>query len=310
MWLHGLIAVLVTPFGAGGQVDEFSLDRLVDFYLHHGAQGLVVLSVMGEGPALTGDERIAVLRRVVGRVGARVPVIAGVNEGTLAAQTMARRFVDQGAAALLVCTPAAMRSQHDQIAEHYRALARAAQIPLVMLDYPRIVGDLPIPFIERLVTGNEQICAIKVEASPTPDKIAGLRAVLGDRLCPLGASGGLHCVPELEAGAAGLMTGYAYPEQLVEIIARSRAGKHAEARAEYERCYPDLAREHEHGLAFRKQVLLRRGVIASATLRGAGASPARAPLLRRPSALALAPTQQPLPAEGQQQQQQRDPSVP
>lgn len=267
MQLQGLIAVLVTPFTANGRVDRDSLDRLVDFYLYRGARGLVVLSVMGEGPALTCREQIGVVRRVVRRVDARVPVIAGVNEGTSAAGAMARRLVDQGATALLVCTPSALRSRYDEIAAHYRHLAVVAGVPLVMLDYPRLVGELPIPFIERVASQVAHVRAIKVEAAPTHEKVAGLRAALGDRLSPLGASGGLHCLEELEAGATGLMTGYAYPEQLVEIMARFRVGDRDGARAEYERWYPDLMHEKRHGLALRKEVLRKRGIISSSTLR-------------------------------------------
>ncbi|MEM9458387.1 MAG: dihydrodipicolinate synthase family protein [Myxococcota bacterium] len=267
MQFQGLLAVLVTPFTANGRVDGESLDRLVDFYLYRGARGLVVLSVMGEGPALTGRERIGVVRRVARRVSARVPVIAGVNEGTPAAGAMARRLVDQGATALLVCTPSAQRSQYDEIAAHYRHLAVVGGVPLVMLDHPELVGELPIPFIERVTSQVAHVRAIKVEAAPTHEKIAGLRSVLGDRLSPLGASGGLHCLAELEAGAVGLMTGYAYPEQLVEIMARFRAGDRDGAQAEYERWYPDLTQEQRYGLAFRKDVLRKRGIISSSMLR-------------------------------------------
>ena len=130
---QGLYAVLVTPFHESGAVDGESFDRLVDFYLDRGAHGLVILSVMGEGPLLEEEERAQVVARVVRRVNGRVPVVVGVNEEAEVAARMGRRFIDLGASALLVAPPARLASQLELIFEHYQNTQKNPRIQLSIL---------------------------------------------------------------------------------------------------------------------------------------------------------------------------------
>ena len=269
---QGLYAVLVTPFQADGAVDGESFDRLVDFYLDRGAHGLVILSVMGEGPMLLEEERAQVVARVVERVNGRVPVVVGVNEEAEMAARMGRRFIELGASALLVAPPARLASQLEAIFEHYQTIATATKAPLVVLDYPPIVGHLPVSFIQRLTDEIDEVRAIKMEDTPTPTKIEQLRALVGDRLRILGAFGGVHCLQELKAGSDGLMTGYACPEHLIAIMHQFQAGEVAAAELEYTRWLPFLTYEKQFGLGLRKEILRQRGAIATSTVRTANAA--------------------------------------
>lgn len=266
---QGLYAVLVTPFQANGEVDETSLDRLVEFYLERNVSGLVTLSVMGEGLQLTDDEKMQVARCVVRQTGDRVPVIVGINDrASTAAAQFARRVVDLGVSGLLVMPPS--QPGLETAIAHYREIADAAPVAIAILDYPPLTGKLPVPFLKALVEAVKEIRGIKLEDAPTPAKIQQLRNVVGSRLQILGAMGGLHCLPELEAGSNGLMTGYAYPEHLVEILNQFQSGDVAGAIAAYSQWRPLLECEQKYGLALRKESLRQRGAIASAKMRMSG----------------------------------------
>jgi 4-hydroxy-tetrahydrodipicolinate synthase len=264
----GLYAVLVTPFQENGDLDEASLDRAIEFYVERKVSGLVTLSVMGEGLHLTEDEKMRVARRVVSRTNDRVPVVVGINEqnATVAAQ-FGRCVVDVGVSGLLVMPPS--QSGLDTAIAHYQAIAAASGVPIAILDYPPMTGKLSVSFLKSLVEAVPAIQGIKLEDTPTPIKIRQLRDAVGSRLRILGAMGGLHCLPELEAGSDGLMTGYAYPEHLVAILNQFQAGDVAGAAADYTWCLPLLECEQKYGLVLRKEILRQRGAIASATVRAA-----------------------------------------
>lgn len=136
----------------------------------------------------------------------------------------------------------------DNTIAHYQAIEAASGVPIAILDYPPMTGKLSVSFLKTLVEEVKEIQGIKLEDTPTPVKIAQLRDALGSRLGILGAMGGLHCLPELEAGSDGLMTGYAYPEHLVGILNRFQSGDLAGAAADYARFLPLLECEQKYGL--------------------------------------------------------------
>ncbi len=267
----GIYAALITPFDSVGRVDVVSLDRLVDFYLEHGVHGLVVGSLIGEALVLTEDERAELVRRVVARVGERAPVLAGVCDRTdREACRTARHAADIGVQGLVVTPPQVAASSGEQLVRSLKQLWSAASVPLVLLDYPALTGiTLDVALLSRLVGEIDGIRGVKLEDAPTPPKIAQLREAVGLRLRIYGASGGRHCLAELASGADGLMTGYAFPEQLVEIHDRFREGDTRGAAVVYQRCLPVIELEARSGavIAARKEILRLRGVITHAGVR-------------------------------------------
>lgn len=268
--LKDLYAVLVTPFGANGEIDEASLDSLVEFYLERKVHGLVILSVMGEGALLSEEERIRVATRVLSRVDNRVPVVIGISgSGAKIASTFGQRLVDLGASALLVAPPLMSTPSMDIVATHYSTVASAAKVPIVVLDYPPLAGKMPVSFLKKLVDEIEFVCAVKLEDVPTSLKITQIRAAVGNRLRIFGGFGGVYCLQELERGSDGLMTGYAYPEHLLAILKKFQAGDLVGAFDEYKRWLPLLIYEGQFGIgiALRKEILKQRGALACATVR-------------------------------------------
>ena len=278
---RGVFVIAATPFTAAGALDLPSIDRLVDFYLGHRVHGLTLLGLMGEAQKLTAEESLQVVRRVLARVGGRVPVIVGVSSPGLAPlASLAAASMDAGAAGVMVAPAAGLRGDvalFDYMASVFRALDPAT--PVVYQDYPQATGVyLPVPLFHRMVDAFPGLVVLKHEDAPGLAKLTQIRqeAQRDDRrrVSVLVGNGALYYPQELARGADGAMTGFAYPEMLVEVWERFAAGDVDAAEDVFDAYLPLLRMEHQPGagLAVRKALLHRRGAIASPTLRAPGAS--------------------------------------
>ncbi len=277
---HGVYLIAVTPFTDSGALDLDSTDRMVDFCLERGATGLTLLGIMGEAPKLTTDEARSFVKRVLDRVRDRVPVVVGVSSPGLAAmKELAAGVMDLGAAGVMVAPAGGLRGD-EQIVNYFESVAEALgpKTPWVLQDHPLATGVLmPTSVILRVIKSVPTCVMLKHEECPGLAKLSAIRAA-GDkgevrRISILtGNGGGLFLPEELARGADGAMTGFAYPEMMVDVVA-------AHARGDIERAhdlfdaYLPLARYEQQpnvGLAVRKYLLVRRGVIASGAVRKPG----------------------------------------
>ncbi|WP_423210233.1 dihydrodipicolinate synthase family protein [Paracoccus yeei] len=274
----GVFIIAATPFTDHGEIDHDSLRRLVDFYAGHGVTGLTILGMMGEANKMTPEERRAVIDTVIDQA-AGLPVIVGVSDAGMRNLTdLAAHAMDRGAAGVMVA-PAAGPAREDRIEGYFRAAAQALgpDVPMVFQDFPLATG-LPVSaaLIRRLSSDLPQMVMLKHEDWPGLSKITALRAdekTPGTpRLSILVGNGGLYLPQELQRGADGAMTGFAYPEALVQTVALHRAGQVDAAEDFFDRYLPILRHEQQpgFGLAVRKHVLMRRGAIASAATRAPG----------------------------------------
>lgn len=275
----GVYVICPTPFESDGRVDVASTDRMVEAFLKAGATGLTILGIMGEAPKLAADEALAFARQVISAVAGRVPVIVGVSAAGFAAMSgLARKVMDVGAAGVMIAPPSNLRTD-DQIVTYYSDAAEAigADIPFVIQDYPLVTDVVMTPkVIMRIIEQNPSCVMLKHEDWPGLDKITTLRRASDDgqlrRVSILCGNGGLFLPFEVERGADGAMTGYAYPEMLVGVVNLIKQGKRQEAHDLFDRHLPLVRYETQPvlGLAVRKYVLQRRGIIASETLRKPG----------------------------------------
>ncbi len=266
---NGVYAIAATPFLPDGRLDTVSVDRMVDFYLEAGVTGLTILGIMGEAPKLDAAESLAVSEQIVRR--ATVPVIVGVSApGFAAMRSLARSVMEAGAAGVMIAPPPALRTD-DQITGYYRQAIEAigSDIPFVIQDYPLTLTVVMTPkVIRQIVTDNPSCVMLKHEDWPGLEKISTLRGFQRDgslrEISILTGNGGLFLDFEMERGADGAMTGYAFPDMLVDVVRFSKAGERDKAHDLFDAHLPLIRYEQQQGvgLAVRKYVLQKRGAIA------------------------------------------------
>ncbi|WP_118137788.1 dihydrodipicolinate synthase family protein [Oceanicella sp. SM1341] len=272
----GVYIICATPFTETGALDLDSLDRLVDFYVEKGVTGLTILGMMGEADKLTPEERRAVIDRVMARTS--LPVVVGVSDAGLDnLAALGSYAMEKGAAGLMVA-PSKGSPREDRVIAYFHAVARALgrDVPLVFQDFPQATG-IPVSSrtILELSADLPQMVMLKHEDCPGLTKITTLReaeAKGAPRLSILCGNGGLYLPQELARGADGAMTGFAYPEALVETVRLWQEGKQCQAEDLFDRYLPILRHEQQPGwgLAVRKTVLMKRGAIACAATRAPG----------------------------------------
>ena len=276
MRFQGVFSVLPTPFEADGNLDLQSLRRVVDLYLSAGIDGVTVLGVTGEVARLDDHERAVVLETVVDQVKGRVLVIAGTTaDGLRKCIGYTRNAKAAGAAAVMVSPPRLPKLHSAAIVRHYAGLAAAVDIPIVVQDYPPISGyAMEASLLARIAREVPSARTIKLEDPPTPLKTTRiLEQTKGVEVSVLGGLGGVFLLEELLAGAAGAMTGFAYPEILVEVVRSFRSGAIDHAADTFYRFVSLMRFEFQEGIgmAIRKEVLRRRGALSNAAVRAPGA---------------------------------------
>jgi len=266
----GVYTIAVTPFEANGAIDFASIDRMMGFYLRCGVTGMTILGVMGEAPKLDAAESMAVIRRVLaGAVG--LPIIVGVSApGFAAMRALARESMEAGAAGVMIAPPNSLRTD-DSIMGYYRQAIAAigADVPFVIQDYPLNFQVVMTPkVIREIVRENPSCVMLKHEDWPGLEKISALRGFQADGsmrpISILCGNGGLFLDFEMERGADGAMTGYAFPDMLVDVVRLSQGGSRDEAHDLFDAHMPLLRYEQQQGvgLAVRKYVMQKRGAIA------------------------------------------------
>ncbi len=276
----GVYLIAVTPFTDNGALDLDSTDRMVDFYLDRGATGLTILGILGEATKLTAEESRAFTRQVLRRVNGRVPVVVGASSAGFASmQELARSVMDMGASGVMIAPAPSVRTD-DQILAYFDMVNETlgAGVPWVLPDHPVSTGVQMSASGELKIISNSPGCVmLKHEDSPGLATLSAIRAASarGDvrRISILtGNGGGLFLPEELTRGADGAMTGFAYPEMMVDVCRAHAAGDIEKAHDIFD-AYLPLARYEQQagvGLAVRKHLLKERGAIASAMVRKPG----------------------------------------
>jgi 4-hydroxy-tetrahydrodipicolinate synthase len=276
----GVFPIAPTPFLDDGTIDFASIDRLTAFYRDCGSTGLTVLGQLGEAPKLSTGESVAVTKRFIAAAG-DLPVIVGVSApGFAAMRELAIAAMDAGAAGVMIAPPNTLRTD-DQIAGYYREASEAIgrDVPFVVQDYPLTFTVQMTPgVIRRIVSENASCVMLKHEDWPGLEKISALRgfeqANTMRRIAILTGNNGLFLDYEMERGADGANTGYAFPDLLVDVVRLSNDGRREQAHDLFDAHLPLLRYEQQPGvgLAVRKYVLMRRGLLTSGALRAPAAT--------------------------------------
>lgn len=276
----GVYLIAVTPFTDSGALDLASTDRMVDFCLDQGVTGLTVLGIMGEATKLTAEESRLFVKQVLTRTAGRVPVVVGASApGFAPMRELTTSVMAMGAAGVMVAPPSTVRTD-DQIVAYFDMVSETLgpDVPWVLQDHPVSTGvQMSTPVILRILKNAPTCVMLKHEDCPGLAKLSSIRAASerGEvrRVSILtGNGGGLFLPEELTRGADGAMTGFAYPEMMVDVCRAHAAGDIDKAHDIFD-AYLPLARYEQQagiGLAVRKHILAERGVIASAAVRKPG----------------------------------------
>ncbi|MBL4955077.1 dihydrodipicolinate synthase family protein, partial [Neobacillus sp. YIM B02564] len=203
-------------FSDDGALDLDSTDRMVDFCLDSGVDGLTILGIMGEATKLTAEESRVFAKRVLDRVRGRVPVIVGASAPGFAPMgELAKSVMDMGAAGVMVAPASTLRTD-DQIIAYFDMVSETlgSQVPWVLQDHPVSTGvQMATPVVLRIMKNSPSCVMLKHEDSPGLAKLSAIRAASdrGEvrRLSILaGNGGGLFLPEELSRGADGAMTGF------------------------------------------------------------------------------------------------------
>ena len=270
---HGFIAIAVTPLTDDGAIDFAGMGRLIDFYIDCGAVGVTLLGVMGEAHRMTDSDAIKVVDAAMEGIGGRVPVIVGISDPSMPrAQKLAAHTMANGGVGVMLRPLGGL--QGDQAVVQYfvdYATALGPDIPICVQDFPKASGvHLSVAAWRAIVDKCPSVLMLKHEDEPGLNKLTAIRQAeaTGLRRVPIFAgTNGIHLVQELDRGADGAMTGFAFPDVLVKVIKLHRAGERDKAEDLFDTYLPVNRHELRTGIAMRKEILRRRGALASARTR-------------------------------------------
>jgi len=232
MSLKGSLVALVTPMKPDGALDEAALERLVEWHIEAGTEGLVIAGTTGESPTLLRDEHETLLRRVIELSRGRIPVIAGTgSNSTEQTLDMSRRAEEAGADALLLVVPYYNKPPQRALAAHFRAVADAVKLPILLYNVPsRTVVDL-LPETVAELAAVRNIVGIK-EASARIERVSALRRLCGPDFILLSGEDATAASFML-AGGDGVIsvTANVVPDRIRRLCDTARKGEVGEARA-------------------------------------------------------------------------------
>jgi len=229
--MRGSLVAIVTPMCVDGSLDLASWDRLLDFHLAEGTQGIVIAGTTGESPSLTLEETEELTRRAVDRCGGKIPLIVGAGTNSTAGTVARTRALSRlGVDGVMLVTPYYNKPPQEGLFRHFSA-ADASAVPVVLYNVPaRTAVDLQPATVARLAR-HPRIKALK-DASAA---MARLRDLLA--LCPAGFSvlsgDDATAVEWMGAGAHGVIsvTANVVPRRMREASSAALAGDLAAARA-------------------------------------------------------------------------------
>jgi len=233
---RGLMVAMVTPF-KNGALDLDATDRLVEYMLTGGVEGLVVSGSTGEAATCSLDERRALWAFVRDRARGRVPVVAGTGTNSTADSIANTKIADElGLDGVMLVTPYYNKPQPRGQAEHFATVAKSTKLPVVLYNVPGRTATNTLPDVFEKVQDVANIVAVK-EASGSLDQAAAIAA--RTRLTVLSGDDSLT-LPMIAVGAEGVISvaGNVAPREMRALCDHARAGRAAQALEVHRRLMP------------------------------------------------------------------------
>lgn len=270
--IAGIFNILATPFDDNLNIDQASLQNLVDFQIDMGTHGFTILGVLGEASKLSVEERQLVVDTVIQRVDGRVPVIVGTSHNDVkTCISLSQNAIVAGAAGVMIAPPysemptkdsSSVLAFYEEVASHYTS-------PIVVQDFPPVNNITMTPdFLALIAEKIPNARHLKLEDPPLLQKITQIRE--RTNLYEIfGGLGGMFFLEELKRGASGTMTGFAFTEILVAVFDLFNQGEYEQSSLLFDRYLPLIRFENQPviNLTIRKAILHRRGAISNPSLR-------------------------------------------
>jgi 4-hydroxy-tetrahydrodipicolinate synthase len=236
----GSIPALVTPFTAGGAVDEKAFAAHVEWQIGEGSSGLVPVGTTGESPTLTHDEHKRVVELCVEIAARRVPVIAGAgSNNTTEAIELAQHAEKAGADALLVVTPYYNKPTQKGLFAHFSAIAEAVSLPIIIYNIPpRSVIDMSPETMGKLARAHKNIVGVK-DATGKIERVSEQRIACGTDFIQLSGEDATALGFNAHGGAGCIsVTANVAPRLCAEFQAATLAGDYKKALEYQDRLMP------------------------------------------------------------------------
>lgn len=264
---RGSFAIPMTPFDERDRIDEAVLAAEIEFCIQSRVGGIVVPVMVSEFQALSEAERRLMIRIPVEVSAGRVPIIANCAAiNAPLAVSYAAYAQEVGADAVIAMPPYGLAPDFDRIYAYFKAISDAISIPIWIQNAG--LAPLALDQVVRLCTEIEHVSWVKEEVNPGPQRIGQLL----DRKCPairgvMGGYGGRYMLTEWARGAAGVIHACQFCDLLQRVWDLLDGGQEAAARDLFEHLLPGLTLEGLMGMAFAKEIMVRRGVFKNHRMR-------------------------------------------
>ena len=237
--ISGIFNILATPFTADYKVDYESLRRLVRFQMSLGTHGLTILGVLGEAAKLSVDERQAVMDTVIATVDGAIPIVVGTSHSQLSTCiALSEAAFAAGAEGVMIAPPPLEDKSDPAILALYSEIAETISGAIVVQDFPPINDVIMSPTVlAQIADAIPNARYLKLEDPPLMQKIDAIRQ-LTDKFEIFGGLGGMFLLEELQRGASGTMTGFAFSEILVAVYDAFKDGRMSEAESIFDKYVP------------------------------------------------------------------------
>ena len=230
--IRGSIVALITPMHANGEVDYQSLEKLVEFHVQSGTDGIVAVGTTGESATLPVEEHVKVVETVVKAADKRVKVIAGngANSTSEAVELTVRMSQIPGIDAFLCVTPYYNKPSQRGLVKHFEAIANSSQIPQILYNVPGRTAVDMLPAAVAELSKHDRIIGIK-EATGSIDRLKEIKALVSDDFSLLSGDDETS-LAFLQAGGHGVIsvTANVAPKEVAQVCELARLGEFDKAK--------------------------------------------------------------------------------
>jgi dihydrodipicolinate synthase/N-acetylneuraminate lyase len=264
---RGSFAIPMTPYDAHDHIDEDVLRAEIEFCIQSGVGGIVVPVMVSEFRVLSEDERRTMIRVPVEVSNGRAPIVANCAAvNTPLAVSLARYAQEAGADAVIAMPPYAHPADFATVYAYYEAISDAVSIPVWIQNHT--VAALSADQVVRLCTEIENVCWVKEEVQPETHSIS----ILLGKNCPhidgiMGGAGGRYMMAEHARGSKGVVHACQFCDVIQRVWDLLDAGQTEEAGDLFDKVLPGLMLEGLIGMAYAKEIMIRRGVFETNRVR-------------------------------------------